>query len=103
MSVVMRGGRPHTIRITVPEAGGHWVLPGNSSELIFRPQSGTARIYWSEQDFYNDPDGATPDASCVVLNGDSNAGEFRVRAAVGEIWLRGGGAEIELTMVGQST
>lgn len=103
MSLVMRGGRPYTMRITVSDKGGHWSLPANSSELIFRPQAGTARVYWSEQDFFNDPDGNLSSAACVVLNGDQYSGEFRVRAAVGDIWLRGGGAEIELTIVSQTT
>ncbi len=103
MSQVIRGGRPYVMRITVPAAGGHWALPQNSSELIFRPQSGTARIYWSKEDYFNDPDGKSPTGVYSTLNGDTTFGELRLRAAVGDIWLRGSGAEVEVIIISQAT
>lgn len=103
MSLVMRGGRPYTFPIVVPAAGGHWSLPANSSELLFRPRTGVARIYWTEADFRNDPDGTLPTAKCMILNGDTNFGAIPIRAAIGDIWVRGEGAEIELTVLGQQT
>ncbi len=94
MSFVLRGGKPRTYRYDVDSMGGEYALEGTSGELIFRPQSGSGKLYWHKVDF-------DTDTNFVELNGDAYSGEFRLRAAVDKVWLVGP-MEIEITVVTQA-
>ncbi len=94
MSFVLRGGRPQTFRYDVTDTGGEYALSGTSGELIFRPQSGSGQLYWTEDDY-------DAGINFVELNGDAYSGEFRLRAAVDKVWLKGP-MEIEITVVTQA-
>lgn len=94
MSFVLRGGKPRTFRYDVTDSGGEYALMGTSAELIFRPQSGSGQLFWSRDDF-------EADTNFVELNGDAYSGEFRLRAAVDTVWLKGP-MEVEITVVTQA-
>lgn len=89
------------MRIAVTADGGRYFFPLRSQLLIFRPLTGSARLYWREQDFAADAEMDQTD-NFADLNGSSYAGEFRIPANVDSIWLRGEGAEVELTIIGQA-
>ncbi len=94
MSFVLRGGRPRTFRYDVDGNGGEYALMGTSAELIFRPQSGSGQLFWTQEDY-------SSGSNFVELNGDAYSGEFRLRAAVDKVWLKGP-MEIEITVVTQA-
>ena len=78
MSYGSRGGRPYTCRFTVRSGGTDYALPVRSAELVIRPQSGSARLYWHERDYLADPQGDSDTADgYVILNRDQYAGEDR--------------------------
>ncbi len=89
------------MRITVQGDGGRYVLPIRSQLLLFRPLTGEARLYWTDSDYKADANLDLGDRY-VDLNGSNYSGVFQVPANVDSIWLRGEGAEIELTVIGQA-
>ena len=101
MSYGSRGGRPYVCRFSVKPGGTRYMLPVRSAELVIRPQTGTARLYWQERDYLADPQGDSPTADgYCLLNRDQYAGELRLRASVDTLWLRGD-AELEVIIISQ--
>ena len=90
MSIPVRHGSPHTLKVVVDERGKCLRFKNWTEEVIFR-SDGPCTVFWSKEDFEEDKNGQ-------LIPGEEPAFEFRIEASVINVWVRGPGNEANLSI-----
>lgn len=91
MSMPVRSGAPKTINLDVGEDGQCVRFAGYTQWISFRAR-GQCTLYWTAEDFEADQNG-------VAFPGDAPTPSFDIEASVINVWLRGPGSEVSVTIV----
>lgn len=91
MSLPIRSGTPETLNLDVDDEGTCVRFKGYTNWISFRAK-GQCTLFWSKEDFDNDQNG-------IVFPGDAPSPSFDIQASAINVWLRGPGSTVSVTIV----